>query len=78
VGHRKPCGGFIELGLTRLGLGWPVAFRPGRRITRNAYRICESEFLGFDAMRNAAQFVGCILIGKTDWGLMIFTDKVCV
>ena len=33
VGHRKPCGGFIELGLSRLGLGWPVAFRPGHHIT---------------------------------------------
>jgi len=33
VGHRKPCRGFIELGLTRLGLGWPVAFRLGCLIT---------------------------------------------
>ena len=33
VGHRKPCGGFVELGLTRLGLGWPAAFRLGRHIT---------------------------------------------
>ncbi|KAF8759933.1 DNA repair helicase [Rhizoctonia solani] len=35
----------------------------------------ESEFLGFDAMRNAAQCVGRVLRGKTDWGLMIFADK---
>ena len=35
VGHRKLCRGFVELGLTRLGLGWPVAFRPGRHITNN-------------------------------------------
>ena len=33
VGHRKPCGGFVGLGLTELGLGWPAAFRPGRHIT---------------------------------------------
>ncbi|ELU45534.1 DNA repair helicase RAD3 [Rhizoctonia solani AG-1 IA] len=42
---------------------------------RDAYRIRESEFLGFDAMRNAAQCVGRVLRGKTDWGLMIFADK---
>jgi len=45
---------------------------------RDAYRIRESEFLGFDAMRNAAQCVGRVLRGKTDWGLMIFADKVGV
>ncbi|KAJ7632611.1 hypothetical protein FB45DRAFT_912930 [Roridomyces roridus] len=42
---------------------------------RDAYRIRESEFLGFDAMRNAAQCVGRVLRGKTDWGLMVFADK---
>jgi hypothetical protein len=45
---------------------------------RDAYRIRESEFLGFDAIRNAAQCVGRALRGKTDWGLMIFADKVCL
>ena len=43
---------------------------------RDAYRIRESEFLGFDAIRNAAQCVGRALRGKTDWGLMVFADKV--
>ena len=43
---------------------------------RDAYRIRESEFLGFDAMRNAAQCVGRVLRGKTDWGLMVFADNV--
>ena len=43
---------------------------------RDQYRIRESEFLGFDAMRNAAQCVGRVLRGKTDWGLMVFADKV--
>jgi DNA excision repair protein ERCC-2 len=43
---------------------------------RDAYRIRESEFLGFDAMRNAAQCVGRVLRGKTDWGLMVFADKL--
>ncbi|EJU04718.1 DNA repair helicase [Dacryopinax primogenitus] len=42
---------------------------------RDAYRIRESEFLAFDAMRNAAQCVGRVLRGKTDWGLMVFADK---
>ena len=39
VGPRKPCGGFIELGLTELGLGWPAASRPGRHITMNLYSL---------------------------------------
>lgn len=26
-------------------------------------------------MRNAAQCVGRVLRGKTDWGLMVFADK---
>ena len=43
---------------------------------RDAYRIRESEFLSFDAIRNAAQCVGRVLRGKTDWGLMVFADKV--
>ncbi|KZT57924.1 DNA repair helicase [Calocera cornea HHB12733] len=42
---------------------------------RDAYRIRESEFLAFDAMRTAAQCVGRVLRGKTDWGLMVFADK---
>ncbi|KIY44459.1 DNA repair helicase [Fistulina hepatica ATCC 64428] len=42
---------------------------------RDAYRIRETEFLGFDAMRTAAQCVGRVLRGKTDWGLMVFADK---
>ena len=29
-------------------------------------------------MRNAAQCVGRVLRGKTDWGLMIFADKVAL
>ncbi|KAG9054571.1 DNA-dependent ATPase of the nucleotide excision repair factor 4 complex [Serendipita sp. 407] len=42
---------------------------------RDTYRIREAEFLGFDAMRNAAQCVGRVLRGKTDWGLMVFADR---
>lgn len=42
---------------------------------RENYRIRESDFLTFDAMRHAAQCVGRVLRGKTDYGLMIFSDK---
>ncbi|VDB82972.1 unnamed protein product [Peniophora sp. CBMAI 1063] len=42
---------------------------------RDVHRIRESEFLSFDAIRNAAQCVGRALRGKTDWGLMVFADK---
>lgn len=43
---------------------------------RNQFQIKENDFLTFDAMRQAAQCVGRALRGKTDYGLMIFADKV--
>lgn len=36
----------------------------------------ENDFLTFDAMRQAAQCMGRALRGKSDYGLMIFADKV--
>ena len=51
VGHRKPCGGFVELGLTRLGLGWPAAFRLGRHITRAAHRQSDGHGRPIDRRR---------------------------
>lgn len=36
----------------------------------------ENDFLTFDAMRHAAQCAGRGLRGKTDYGLMVFADKV--
>lgn len=42
---------------------------------RDNYRIRENDYLTFDAMRHAAQCVGRVLRGKTDYGLMIFADK---
>lgn len=42
---------------------------------RDNFRIKEASFLTFDAMRHAAQCVGRVLRGKTDYGLMIFADK---
>jgi DNA excision repair protein ERCC-2 len=43
---------------------------------RDNHRIKENDYLTFDAMRHAAQCVGRVLRGKTDWGLMVFADKV--
>lgn len=59
---------------------------------RDKYQIRENDFLTFDAMRQvwiyfdvhtdstvkAAQCVGRVLRGKTDYGLMVFADKVRV
>ncbi|CAG8636685.1 8189_t:CDS:10 [Acaulospora morrowiae] len=42
---------------------------------RETYKIRENDFLTFDAIRHAAQCVGRVLRGKTDYGLMIFADK---
>lgn len=38
-------------------------------------QIKEAEFLTFDAMRTAAQCVGRVIRGKTDYGIMLFADK---
>jgi len=43
---------------------------------REMFQIKERDFLTFDAMRHAAQCVGRALRGKTDYGIMIFADKV--
>jgi len=74
--------GFVALVLTYPQVRVPYQYTESRILKarleylRDAYRIRESEFLGFDAMRNAAQCVGRVLRGKTDWGLMVFADKV--
>ena len=38
-------------------------------------QIRENDFLTFDAMRHAAQCVGRVMRGKTDYGIMLFADK---
>ena len=43
---------------------------------RDNFQIRENDFLTFDAMRHAAQCVGRALRGKTDYGIMVFADKV--
>lgn len=42
---------------------------------REQYHIKESDFLTFDAIRHAAQCVGRVLRGKSDYGLMVLADK---
>jgi DNA excision repair protein ERCC-2 len=43
---------------------------------RDQFQIRENDFLTFDALRHAAQCVGRVIRGKTDYGLMVFADKV--
>ena len=45
---------------------------------RDQFQIRENDFLTFDAMRHAAQCVGRAVRGKTDYGIMIFADKVTI
>lgn len=43
---------------------------------RVTFQIRESDFLTFDAMRHAAQCIGRVVRGKTDYGCMVLADKV--
>lgn len=43
---------------------------------RDKFQIKEGDFLTFDAMRHAAQCVGRVLRSKTDYGVIVFADKV--
>jgi DNA excision repair protein ERCC-2 len=43
---------------------------------REQFRIRDDDFLTFDALRHASQCVGRVLRGKSDYGMMIFADKV--
>lgn len=42
---------------------------------REQYQISESEFLNFDAMRQASQCVGRVIRSKKDYGIMIYADQ---
>ncbi|CAG8575136.1 7089_t:CDS:10, partial [Diversispora eburnea] len=53
--------------------GVPYQYTESRILKK--HKIRESDFLTFDAMRHAAQCVGRVIRGKTDYGLMIFADK---
>jgi DNA excision repair protein ERCC-2 len=42
---------------------------------RDTFQIKESDYLAFDAIRQAAQCVGRVIRSKADYGLMVFADK---
>lgn len=42
---------------------------------RSSHQIKESDFLTFDALRQAAQCVGRVIRSKTDYGLVILADS---
>lgn len=43
---------------------------------RKTFNLSESEYLTFDAIRQASQCVGRVIRSKSDYGLMIFADEV--
>jgi DNA excision repair protein ERCC-2 len=43
---------------------------------KDTHNISESEFLSFDALRQASQCVGRVIRSKMDYGIMIFADAV--
>uniref|UniRef100_A0A383WM71 DNA 5'-3' helicase n=1 Tax=Tetradesmus obliquus TaxID=3088 RepID=A0A383WM71_TETOB len=42
---------------------------------RETFQIKESDYLAFDAIRQAAQCVGRVIRSKADYGLMVFADR---
>lgn len=42
---------------------------------KNTFQVKESDYLAFDAIRQAAQCVGRVIRSKADYGLMVFADK---
>jgi len=62
-------------------LGVPFQYTLSRELRarlqflREAYQIKESEFLNFDAMRQASQCVGRVIRSKRDYGVMVFADQ---
>lgn len=70
-----------HLGRCVIMFGIPYVYTQSRLLKarldylRDNYQIRENDFLTFDAMRHAAQCVGRVLRGKTDYGIMCFADK---
>uniref|UniRef100_A0A183CFM0 General transcription and DNA repair factor IIH helicase subunit XPD n=1 Tax=Globodera pallida TaxID=36090 RepID=A0A183CFM0_GLOPA len=70
-----------HLGRAVVMLGIPYVYTESRILRarleylRDQFGIRENDFLTFDAMRHAAQCVGRVIRGKTDYGLIIFADK---
>lgn len=71
-----------HLGRAVIMFGIPYVYTQSRILRarldylRDNFQIRESDFLTFDALRHAAQCVGRVIRGKTDYGIMIFADKV--
>ncbi|CAK8693117.1 unnamed protein product [Clavelina lepadiformis] len=70
-----------HLGRAVIMFGIPYVYTQSRILKarleylRENFRIREADFLTFDAMRHAAQCVGRVIRGKTDYGIMVFADK---
>lgn len=68
-------------GRTVINMGVPYQYTESRilkarlEFLRETYRIKESDFLSFDAMRHAAQCLGRVIRGKDDYGIMVLADK---
>ena len=68
-------------GRTVLCMGAPFQYTESRilkarlEFLRENYRIKETDFLSFDAMRHAAQCLGRVLRGKDDYGIMVLADR---
>ncbi|KAF1810780.1 putative TFIIH complex helicase Rad3 [Eremomyces bilateralis CBS 781.70] len=64
-----------------INIGVPYQYTESRilkarlEFLRENYRIRESDFLSFDAMRHAAQCLGRVLRGKDDYGIMVLADR---
>jgi DNA excision repair protein ERCC-2 len=60
--------------------GIPYVYTESRKLKarleflNETYQIREGDFLTFDAMRTAAQCVGRVIRGKSDYGIMILAD----
>ncbi|XP_039260407.1 general transcription and DNA repair factor IIH helicase subunit XPD-like isoform X2 [Styela clava] len=70
-----------HLGRAVIMFGIPYVYTQSRILRarleylRDNFQIRESDFLSFDALRHAAQCVGRVIRGKTDYGIMVFADK---
>jgi DNA excision repair protein ERCC-2 len=70
-----------HFGRTVICIGAPFQYTESRilkarlEFLRETYRIKESDFLSFDAMRHAAQCLGRVLRGKDDYGIMVLADR---
>lgn len=70
-----------HLGRAVLMFGIPYVYTQSRILKarleylRDQFQIRENDFLTFDAMRHAAQCIGRVLRGKTDYGIMVLADK---